>query len=258
MADFKDLEHRSWVSKARFYDDHFASVTRQAIDPVLSGLGDLSGRALLDICCGTGDLAETAAHRGAAVTGVDFAAPMVEIAEARVPRARFAVGDAENLPMANAGFDLATCLFGLWHLENPDAAIGEAARMLRPGGSFAYTAWLPPEEGWDLMALLVSAITAHGTMDVDLPPAPPPFRFSRVEEAETVLKAAGFATVTAQREQAIWTGRTGEALMDLLYKGTVRAPMLVEAQILSDAETLRDGDLIRMRWPYQIVTATRA
>ena len=47
--------------------------------------------------------------------------------------------------------------------------------MLKPSGMYSYTAWLPPDEGWDMMGLLVTAINKHGTMDADLPPAPPPF-----------------------------------------------------------------------------------
>jgi hypothetical protein len=47
--------------------------------------------------------------------------------------------------------------------------------VLKPSGMYSYTAWLPPDEGWDMMGLLVTAINKHGTMDVDLPPAPPPF-----------------------------------------------------------------------------------
>lgn len=109
MVNFKEMEHQGWVEKARFYDDYFADVTRQAIGPVLAGLGRISGSSLLDICCGTGDLAEGAAHVGADVTGVDFAAPMIEIARARIPSAHFDVGDAEKLNYGDASFDAVTC-----------------------------------------------------------------------------------------------------------------------------------------------------
>ena len=67
MASFKELEHQGWAEKARFYDDHFASVTRQAIEPLLECFGNISGRRLIDICCGTGNLAEAAAQSGAQV-----------------------------------------------------------------------------------------------------------------------------------------------------------------------------------------------
>ncbi|WP_323769897.1 class I SAM-dependent methyltransferase [Antarctobacter sp.] len=269
MDSFKDMELRGWTEKARFYDDHFASVTRQAIGPVLAGLGEMTGQSLLDICCGTGDLAMAAAQNGADVTGVDFAKPMVDIAKTRVPSAHFAVADAEALSFEDARFDLATCAFGLWHLGDPDRALAEAARVLRPGGLYAYTAWRPPAEGWDLMGMLMTAVNAHGTVDVDLPPAPPPFRFAQEPEARQALRAAGFGTVVFQKNMSIWIGDTGTDLIDLLYKGIVRAPMLLDAQepdakeaILNDlksgAEALREGGKIRMRWPYATVFATKS
>jgi len=269
MTSFKELEHQGWAEKARFYDDHFAGVTRQAIEPLLEGLGDVTGRRLIDICCGTGDLAEAATLVGAEVTGVDFAEPMIEIARSRVPVAEFEVGDAEKLNFEDAFFDAATCAFGLWHVADPDSAISEAARVLKPGGAYSYTAWLPPDEGWDMMGLLMTAINKHGTMDVDLPPAPPPFRFAQAAEAEKVLLASGFVSATCQKKVAIWRGQTGDDLLDLLYKGIVRAPMLIDAQasdakqaIINDirngAEAFRDDEGIKMRWPYLLVSATKA
>lgn len=268
MASFKELEHQGWAEKARFYDDHFAGVTRQAIKPLLEGLGDVAGCRLIDICCGTGDLAEAAAQSGAQVTGVDFAEPMVEIAQARVPVANFEVGDAENLNFEDASFDAATCAFGLWHIGEPDIAILEAARVLKPAGTYSYTAWLPPDEGWDMMGLLMTAINKHGSMDVDLPPAPPPFRFAQVAEAEDALHSSGFNSATFEKRVAIWRGQTGDDLLNLLYKGIVRAPMLIEAQepdakqaiindIKSGAETFRDNEGIKMRWPYLVARATK-
>lgn len=269
MANFKELEHQGWAEKARFYDDHFAGVTRQAIEPLLAGLGDVSGRRLIDICCGTGDLAEAAVQSGAQVTGVDFAEPMIEIARARVPVAQFEVGDAEKLSFEDASFDAATCAFGLWHVGDPDSAISEAARVLKPGGTYSYTAWLPPDEGWEMMGLLMTAINKHGTMDVGLPPAPPPFRFAQVAEAGNALQASGFGSATCQKKVAIWRGQAGDDLLDLLYKGIVRAPMLIDAQapdakqaIINDirvgAESFRDDEGIKMRWPYLVVCATKA
>ncbi len=268
MASFKKMEHQGWVEKARFYDDHFAGVTRQAIGPLLASLGDMSGRKLLDICCGTGDLAKAATQNGALVTGLDFAKPMIDIARNRVPSAKFEVGDAENLSFQDSSFDMATCAFGLWHISDPDSAIAQAARVLKPGGTYSYTAWLPPDQGWDMMGLLMTAINKHGTLDVDLPPAPPPFRFAQTADAENTLQACGLRPVTFEKKTAIWSGRTGDDLLDLLYKGIVRAPMLIDAQapgarqaiineIRAGAEAFRTGDKIRMRWPYLVGVATK-
>jgi hypothetical protein len=133
---------------------------------------------------------------------------------------------------------------------------------------YSYTAWLPPDEGWDMMGLLVTAINKHGTMDVDLPPAPPPFRFAKGRRSRKRAASLRFRRCYIWKKIAIWRGQTGDDLLDLLYKGIVRAPMLIEAQatdakqaiinaIRSGAEAFRGAEGITMRWPYLVFYATK-
>jgi SAM-dependent methyltransferase len=268
MATFKGLEQSGWTEKAAAYDDHFAAIADQAIEPILSSIGEVAGRPLLDICCGTGNLAAAAAARGAQVMAIDFAPTMIDIARSKTGNVSFRVGDAEALPFPSQSFDVALCSFGLWHLANPDAALAEAARVLRPKGTYAYTTWLPPEHGWDMFGLLLQAVSRHGTTNVDLPPAPPPFRFADENEARRVLCIHGFGDVAVQKGMAFWRGHSGDDLLDLIYKAIVRAPMIIEAQtpaargaikthISTAAEAMRTDGIIAMRWPYLLVTAKR-
>ena len=191
---------------------------------------------------------------------------MIEIARAKVAGADFHVGDAEALQFPNQSFDAALCSFGLWHMSEPDVALAEAARVLKKDGVYAYTTWLPPQQGWDMFDLLVKAVHAHGTMEVDLPQAPPPFRFADETEAQRSLVAHGFRNISLQKRTALWTGTTGEQLLALIYKSIVRAPMLIEAQtprardaikqaIRSAAEAMRIDGMITMRWPYLLASA---
>ncbi len=106
----------------------------------MSGLGP-GGRAL-DVCCGTGDFAfDLAAIAGAEghVIGLDFARPMIDLAKQKAGRKRvanveFVVGNARSLPFEDNSFDCATVGFGIRNIPDVDGALGEMARVVRPGG----------------------------------------------------------------------------------------------------------------------------
>jgi SAM-dependent methyltransferase len=268
MLTFKDLEQSGWTSKASAYDQHFAPVADQAIAPILDRVGEVAGLDLLDICCGTGNLAAAATARGARVTAVDFAPTMIDIAKLKVPGARFEVGDAEALRFPSGSFDVALCSFGLWHVAEPDKALAEAARVIKSGGLYAYSTWLPPQQGFEMFDLVLKAIQTHGTMKVDLPPAPPPFRFADESEATQALTAQGFTDPSFATGTAFWIGTSGDDLLDFIYKAIVRTPMLIQAQapeareaihgdIKAGAEAFCASGKIRMRWPYLLASARR-
>ena len=98
-------------------------------------LGDLAGRRVLDVGCGTGRTAAAlAAEHGAAVTAMDASPRMVAVARARVPEGVAVVeGRAEALPFAHAAFERAT-MEEVVHLVDRDRALPELARVLERGG----------------------------------------------------------------------------------------------------------------------------
>jgi predicted RNA methylase len=61
MTSFKALEQSGWTKKASAYDEHFAMIADQAIEPILDCVGDVARRDVLDICCGTGNLVRAVA-----------------------------------------------------------------------------------------------------------------------------------------------------------------------------------------------------
>ena len=94
---------------------------------------------VLDAACGTGDLAQAFYRAGVrSVTGLDFTAGMLEIARHKAAGAGYGIqyvqGDATNLPYADGSFDIVSIAFGIRNVQQPNKAIMEFYRVLRPGG----------------------------------------------------------------------------------------------------------------------------
>lgn len=105
------------------------------------------GVRVLDVACGTGNLAIPAAHAGADVTGIDIAPNLIEQAQARAANerldARFDVGDAEALPYDDARFDVVMTMFGAMFAPRPDVTAAELIRVCKPGALIAMANWTP-------------------------------------------------------------------------------------------------------------------
>jgi demethylmenaquinone methyltransferase/2-methoxy-6-polyprenyl-1,4-benzoquinol methylase len=95
------------------------------------------GDRVLDVCCGTGDLALAAADAGANVTGLDFSAPMLERARRKSTQVEWLEGDALGLPFPEGSFDAVTIGFGLRNVANVERGLEELRRVLKPGGRLA-------------------------------------------------------------------------------------------------------------------------
>jgi demethylmenaquinone methyltransferase/2-methoxy-6-polyprenyl-1,4-benzoquinol methylase len=110
------------------------------------------GDAVLDVCCGTGDLTFELAGRvapGGHVVGCDFSEPMLDLArdkaEARaVAGVRFEWADALNLPYDADRFDLATVGFGVRNFADRERGLRELSRVVRPGGKLVVLEFTKP------------------------------------------------------------------------------------------------------------------
>jgi len=110
-------------------------------------LGLVPSAQVLDVACGTGNLAVPAARTGAEVTGVDIASNLLDQARRRAAaeglKARFDEGDAEKLPYPDASFDIVISMFGVMFAPRPELAAAELLRVCRPGGRIALANWTP-------------------------------------------------------------------------------------------------------------------
>ncbi len=106
---------------------------RIAVDSIEVGPGD----RVLDLACGTGDLYELAARRGARVVGADFALEMLRGARRRSPTAAVVQADGAQLPLRDASVDKVVCGFALRNFAKLLEIFAELARVVAPGGRVA-------------------------------------------------------------------------------------------------------------------------
>ena len=226
---FKQFERDKFSLVAQEYDRAIAVVTSQVDEAILDAVGAKSGIRLLDVACGTGWLSAAALKRQAIVTGLDFAEKMVDIARERCPQGSFHHGDAENLTFESGQFEAVVCSLGILHFPNPEKAIAESFRVLKPGGRYAFTCWTPPTRN-PFMALILGSVQTYGSMDVDLPSGPPLFRFGDPTECEMVLSTQGFTQVSVRELPIKWTFSTPEDVMPKIIVSSARLGSMLAMQ----------------------------
>jgi SAM-dependent methyltransferase len=129
----------AWGSRANDWACLFEHYSFAALLPLSVRLGVGPGTNLLDIACGSGLAVRFAADAGAVVAGIDAATELVDIARERAPGADVRVGTMFELPWADATFDAAWAINGIW--GGCEAALIEAFRVLRPGGRIGVSFW---------------------------------------------------------------------------------------------------------------------
>jgi ubiquinone/menaquinone biosynthesis C-methylase UbiE len=234
---FRSFEHAGWQKVSKQYHESFASLTSQAIGPLLDAVTTGKGTRLLDVATGPGYVAAAASQRGASVMGVDFSAAMVADANRQYPNIQFREGDAEALPFPDGSFDAVVMNFGLLHLGNPEQAFMEAHRVLGTSGRFAFTVWCKPDVAVGF-GIVLDAVQARGQLNVPLPPGPPFFRFSDPGECVQALLKAGFAMPEVVQVPQIWRLPSPDALFNAMQSATVRTAGILRAQLPEALEAI--------------------
>ena len=139
----KDKAKKMWSTFAAF-----ETVTALAAPELIKFSGVHGGDRLLDVGCGTGVVALTAAQVGAKVSGSDLTPELImrakENAQISNLNIDFQVADVEDLPYKDNEFDFVLSQFGHMFAPRPEVAIKEMLRVLKPGGTIAFSTW-PPE-----------------------------------------------------------------------------------------------------------------
>jgi SAM-dependent methyltransferase len=159
------------------------SAFRAAWQAVADGAGIGPTTSLLDLGCGDGAFCAFAAARGATVHGLDVEPDAIAQALERVPDGGFHLGLMEDLPWPDASFDVVTAFNAVQYALDPELALIEATRVLRPDGRLAVCKWGPPEAN-EFFAFLRSI----GAGDEPLPvtdPVEDAIRAARLEVVAT-------------------------------------------------------------------------
>jgi len=196
---FKAAQKAGWA--------HFAPLqafTTISAARLVEHAGLCAGMRLLDVACGTGVVAITAARAGAHVTGLDLTPELLEAARANAQTADVEIewheGDVEQLPFDTAAFDVVVSQFGHMFAPRPDVAVREMLRVLKPGGTIAFSTW-PPELFIGRLFVLMAQFL----------PAPPP----------------GVSPPHQWGDPTIVRERLGAAVHDILFdRGQIEAPAL--------------------------------
>lgn len=188
----------AWGARACDWAYLMEPYARPANDAVFDRLGVTAGTMLLDIACGSGYAAQVAADRGAVVSGLDASERLLDIAHARTPNGDFRLGDMFALPFEDNTFDAATSFNGIW--AGCDAALAEAARVIRPGGRFGMTFWGAPKRlGLMPYFMTVASLSPPSHVDATLGQA----ETGRPGVAEEMFERAGIEVIERGRSVVI-------------------------------------------------------
>jgi SAM-dependent methyltransferase len=187
-----------------------------------------AGDEVLDVATGTGNAAIPAAAIGARVTGIDIAPGLIETARTRAAQAGvtidFAEGDAEDLPYADASFDVVTSTLGVQFAPHHEQAAAELARVLRPGGRMALCNWTP--QGY------IGRFFATLSPYMPSPPAgvSPPPKWGDPDHVTALFEGTGI-TLTFARRTVDFRDRSPEAFID--FMATCYGPLVKARELLT-------------------------
>jgi SAM-dependent methyltransferase len=242
----------------------------ERIAPIAAEVVDASDRrtpmrnaAVVDLACGTGSAALAAAARGARVTGVDITPELLEIAAQKAARAGRSItwlsGDASATGLPAEAFDAVVSSMGIIFVE-PTAQVVEIGRLLRAGGTLAFSSWVP-DPGNPFFSPILEVIGPS----VDSGHSP-----DQWGEPETITTrlADGFVDVDIESGVHTWRFPSVDAAVRFV---TYESPMHVS--VLGDVDAAQRGPLlaafeaalrarsdetgVRFDSPYVVVSARR-
>tara|TARA_R110001599_G_scaffold8548_1_gene41394 strand:+ start:139 stop:945 length:807 start_codon:yes stop_codon:yes gene_type:complete len=237
FSAFREGERKGWSARARLYGDATARVTLQTIPKLLDHARLFPGAKVLDAGCGPGFVAANAKLLGADAEGIDFSEGMVAQAKAKFPNINFSVADVEDLPASDETFDAVLSNIVLFHVADPEQAMSEARRVLKPNGRFVFSQWLGPDRS-ELYRLLFDVLERQADMS-RADPAPNAYLLSDEAAVSEMMRRTGFTDIKAEIVENVLYA-PGPSFFDFFMKFGVRVPLILERQELDVQNTIRN------------------
>jgi ubiquinone/menaquinone biosynthesis C-methylase UbiE len=276
IARWKEQSWQEWTTGAaawRKWHGPFAAMSRAATEAIVCAVGAAPAMHVLDIASGTGEPAlalAAAVSPGGMVVATDLVPEMLaDIGDlARrdgLVNLTSQQADAEALPFEDELFDAATCRFGVMNFADAPRALGEARRVLKPGGRAAFIAWGPRDQNPFFMATSAPVMKRIQPSHPE-PGAPNTFKFAQPGTLSAALRSAGFREVEEETRAIrwVWPGTaeefwTAASEYGPSFRQLVRqlSPEQVDeavAEILANLRRYSEG--ARVDFPAVIVVAT--
>lgn len=187
LAEFKQRTRATWAA------GDFPEVAKRELwdvgERLVQRVGIGKGEQILDVACGSGNVAIRAAQAGGRVTGVDLTPELFEAGRRLADEAGVTVdwieGDAEALPFEDESFDVVLSTFGTMFAPRHEVTAAELARVLRPGGRLGLCSWTPAGSQGEFFR----------TLGTHLPPAPdfaqPPLLWGTPDHVRKLFAGTG-------------------------------------------------------------------
>lgn len=233
MVDGTDAD--GWSQVAEGWAELWGSFADPAREAIIAATAIGPGTRVLDAGCGSGEFLSLLVERGADAVGADPAPAMVALAREAGTGGNVELADIENLPFADAAFDVATAVNALQFADDTTAAVRELARVTRPAGLVAVSNWA--EAALNDIDVLEAAI-AEARDDEPYPDGP----LRPAGGIEAALAAGGLQVVHSGVVDVPWFAADDDTLVRGILLGE-DADVMAELHpvIVAAAAPFRDG-----------------